>query len=381
MHVDTMSRYKYDEPLTGKALEKRIKELEDERLALLNTTENCRVGKHRTTHSEISRKYNYKIGCLRKYGFENAMKHPVLKQQAVATRRANNDIDAVTAKTQATNIERYGYANGNVKKITATKVQRFGNGYGNKTKAIDTKIRLYGDAWGSRAKIRATNIERYGYANGNVAKMRETKLAKWGNAFGNLALIRERLVELHGTTCHFNVRDKSKPSSKREQFVHDKLMYALGVNFEYAHIIDGRLYDLRYANVVVEISPTISHNSTYSFTYLSNRTADNVPIHKYYHFNKTQLALKHGYVCITIFDWHDLNDAISFIGMHLAKLPVASSDFALNPQLSDDKSTIRKHWCHLKTKEHIDDCGQDDEQMIADGYVAVYDCGHASKCK
>lgn len=372
-----MSRYKQDTPLTGAAIEKRIAELEAERDELLRATENVRLGKHKTAHSEIARKYNYKIGCLRKYGFENAMKCTALKNQAINTRRANNDVDAMIAKMQATNLKRYGHANGNVEKITATKVQRFGNGYGNKAKAIDTKKRKYGNAWGDRSKICATNLERYGYANGNVAKMCKTKRARWGNAFGNLTLIRERLADLYGAVCHFSVRSKSKPCSKLELFVHDKILHALGINFEYSHLIGGRLYDLRYNDIVIEISPTISHNSTYSFAYLNNRTHNNVPMHMHYHFDKTQLALKHGYICITIFDWYNLNDVVSIVGMHLAKLSINSTDFALNPQLSDDMSTIRKHWCHLKTKEHIEDCGQDEQEMIDAGYVAVYDCGHA----
>lgn len=116
-----MSRYKQDTPLTGAAIEKRIAELEAERDELLRATENVRLGKHKTAHSEIARKYNYKIGCLRTYGFENAMKYTVLKNQAINTRRANNDVDAMIVKMQATNLKRYSHANGNVEKLLQLK--------------------------------------------------------------------------------------------------------------------------------------------------------------------------------------------------------------------------------------------------------------------
>lgn len=66
-------------------------------------------------------------------------------------------------------------------------------------------------------------------------------------------------------------------------------------------------YDFKINNILIEINPTYSHNSTIGYRNLIK------PIDKYYHFNKTKNALNNNYRCIHIWDWDDKNKIISIL--------------------------------------------------------------------
>lgn len=153
-------------------------------------------------------------------------------------------------------------------------------------------------------KSRRQKLERYGNIYGDLDKIRQTKLARSGNAVG---INTERMIALHGVPfpCRLPqcIAANGKRISKVNQWWHDKLLQALDIDFALdATHIDKWTYDLTFAHVLVEICPTISHNSTHGFAFLSGRSTNDMPIVINYHFDKTQLALKHGYTCITIFE-------------------------------------------------------------------------------
>lgn len=376
-------------PLTGEALEKRIAELEQERDELLRTTEFVRYGPCRTTsHGNIKRNYNRRIGCLRSLGVEFPARNKdcVAKQQQTNLARHGCKAGNVEKRRQ-TNLERYGSTWGDQERCQQGKERKWGKrGIGNTQKAFDTKLRKYGNKCCDVEKRKQTVVKRYGNAWGNIDAALQTKQQRYGNKSGNLERVQEVNMERHGVPW-FCMTTKCRDAqghvkSRANHWWHDKLLQELGIDCGLDNVNLGRWsYDLDYCNehckLLIEVNPLWSHNATYGFAYLTGRTKHNKPVGKFYHFDKTQLALKHGYTCITIFEWMDDNEVIDVIRKHLAGKQVDSADFALNPQLSDDKSTIHKHWCHLKTKEHVEDCGQDEQEMINAGYVAVYDCGHA----
>ena len=339
------------EPLTGEALEARIKELEEERDRLLAETPFVRYAPRKTSHSTIKTKYNRKITCLCKYGVEHSNQCKDVTAKMVASKRAKygNGMGNV-AKQRQTNLERYGNAWGNVAKSIETKRTKWGDSLSNINKMLETKQRLYGNAFGPKQKINATTLQRYG-----VPWFCMTKKCRDANG---------------------------RPISAINKYWHDKLQQELFINCGYDEISLCRFsFDLNYSNehckLLIEINPTFSHNAAYGFAYAMGKSTHNCPYAFDYHFNKTQLALKHGYTCITIFEWMDDNEVIDTIRKHLAGEPVDSTDFALNPQLSDDKSTIRKHWHNFKTRQYAKDCGQDAQEMLDAGFLPVYDCGHA----
>ena len=73
-------------------IEKRIKELEQQRDKELLNIEEIRLNKRQTTHSKIKSRYNNKINCLKKYGVENIMHLPENKEkQKKAVNKAYTD--------------------------------------------------------------------------------------------------------------------------------------------------------------------------------------------------------------------------------------------------------------------------------------------------
>lgn len=412
----------------------RIQELEHIRdCALAAATDDAQ-------RTSIKRKYNQRIGRLRMHGVEFVQSIPGVAEKSWQTKRERNTVpthykrrttreqtEHDIAKCRASEIskqlydtpaerrlhtKRLLYGNGagdpaklshklskdSMQKLIDTKLKRYGNIYGPNAfeHAKITKLKRYGNMFGDTSKSIQTRLERYGNRSGNIKKSQDTKRKRYGNIWGDADKIRATKLERYGNAAgidtklmqqkygvpffcmHQKCRNAHKnvisATNKRWQTL---LLQELGLAFDCDDVnIERQSYDLHYKHLLIEICPTISHNSTYGYAYAIGKSKHNCPPPFDYHFNKAQLALKHGYTCITVFDWMTPEQVVDIIKQHLDKT-IDSTDFCFNPQQSIDKSTIRKHWTKLNSKEHIADIGQDDEQMIADDYVAVYDCGHA----
>lgn len=80
-----------------------------------------------------------------------------------------------------------------------------------------------------------------------------------------------------------------------------------GISFEREFCLDHKLFDFKIDNYLIEINPTITHNSTYTpFSYSK-------PLAKTYHRDKSRLAEAHGYTCIQLFEWEDSKKLINII--------------------------------------------------------------------
>jgi hypothetical protein len=66
-------------------------------------------------------------------------------------------------------------------------------------------------------------------------------------------------------------------------------------------------YDFCVGNILIEINPSSTHNSTWGF----RSNVDMVP--KNYHYNKSQYANKYGYQCIHVWDWDDKEKIINIL--------------------------------------------------------------------
>lgn len=219
-------------------------------------------------------------------------------------------------------------------------------------------------------KTQQTNLARYGHVNGDVEKMCKTKIAKYGNIFCSKAKYEATCTERYGVP-YFCMHAKCKSAqgrvcSKLNETWRNKIFELTGYLFEYERNDIGHWsYDLHLGNVLIEISPTVSHNSTYSFAYYIGRTKRNVPYDKLHHYRKMKAAVDAGCVLIMIWDWSNTDDIIRLINN-------AMSGKFVNDQHVD---AVQLHWHNRLTGEHQLDCGQDAQQMIDAGFVAVYDCG------
>lgn len=390
--------------LTDEQIEVQVAQLEAERDALLAKTEIVRLGKRKTNHTMIKSMYSTRINRLRRLRGE----------------RYQMPADTLEHRRQV-NIERYGYPQGNVKKISATKKERYGNAFCDQAKArktkrerwgnegpgdiqkmLDTKQKRYGNKMGDIDKMVSTKIERYGDAFGNRTKINDTKLQLYGNIFGDKKRMQQTNMERYGVPffcMHQKCRDANGcAKSKVNHWWHDKLLQELGIDCGLDNVTIGFFsYDLSYANehckLLIEINPTVTHNSTYDYKYYTGKSAYNNPISIDTHLNKLRAAVKNGYRLITVFDWMHDDDVIAAIDTAIhgtvehplnVELDLCIADIGWYIDNGFDINPIRidTHWCKIVKRKHAinhipDSNDLDIDALLTNNYVKVYDCGHA----
>lgn len=170
-----------------------------------------------------------------------------------------------------------------------------------------------------KEKIKQTNLERYGvenvfqseevkekiketinkkYSVNNV--MQNTDFSHKQNEAASKTILEKYGVEyfcLHPDCQKSSSGSNSKPNKKFENMLKN-------IEYKREYVIDNRSFDFKVENTLIEIDPSITHNST--FGYKSKK-----PMDKNYHLEKSRLAIKNGYRCIHIFDWDDANKVIN----------------------------------------------------------------------
>lgn len=81
-----------------------------------------------------------------------------------------------------------------------------------------------------------------------------------------------------------------------EAFAH--LLDKYNLEYEREFPLSKYKYDFKVGNILFEINPTATHNSTYGIYYRDG-------LDKKYHYNKTKLAFDNGYHCVNVWDWDD----------------------------------------------------------------------------
>ena len=100
-----------------------------------------------------------------------------------------------------------------------------------------------------------------------------------------------------------NGPNKKNNSKKNKEFA--ELLDVAELEYEREFILGEYIYDFKIGDILVEINPTITHNS-YKGLYNNPKSA-------YYHQNKTINALENGYACINIWDWDNRVEIIKMI--------------------------------------------------------------------
>lgn len=282
-----------------------------------------------------------------KYGVENIsqVKEVADKISKAWKSKSKEDIAERTSRTKQTKLERYGDENYvNREKQVNTVLKRYGVDNYSKTKEcqekiINTNLKKYGreratqntevskkisDAWRHKTKEELqeienkrikTNLEVYGVPytiqTENVqAKIRENNLKKYGSPYSIASKeIRDKVMttclERYGVpyNCLTPGCINANPSliSKINLRFRDKLN-SYGIENKMEFTIGKYSFDFKVGNVLLEINPTYTHNSTYSTTI--GKMMIN-PKEQDYHYNKTKLAIENGYRCIHIWDWDD----------------------------------------------------------------------------
>ena len=215
--------------------------------------------------------------CLEKYGYETPLKNP-----------------EIIKKTKATIIKKYGVDNVMKSKVVQEKVQ-------------ETCLQRYGvkNVFESKEFQEKADLQmqkRYGAKNSSQVKsikrkQEETCLQKYGIRF---YCISEDCQGKNGFTI----------SKANKEF--SKLLLENDIRHQLEKNIKRYSYDIFIEddNIVLEINPTYTHNST-NGTWFHN--SKKKPLEKDYHYNKTIVAKQSGYRCIHIFDWDDKEKIINLL--------------------------------------------------------------------
>lgn len=253
--------------------------------------------------------------------------------------------ESIIAKRQATCLEKYGNKNyNNTNKNKETCLKNYGVDNPQKSSIIRDKSRQtcidrYGvdNPWKSnivKEKIKQTNLERYGSSsyfstldflnsqqdrNNNrteeewfeiLEKRRKTCLEKYGvestSKLPEVKLKAEQTnIEKYGVPYRCLASDfiTKYGADSKPNLEFAKILDSLNIEYTREFQLSRYRYDFKVNNILIEIDPTFTHNSTSNFF-------NNKGIDKDYHFNKSMCAFDNNYKCVHIFDWDDIDKII-----------------------------------------------------------------------
>lgn len=238
-------------------------------------------------------------------------------------------------------------------------------------KIKDTSIRLYGvDSYSKtdecKEVTRKVNLQKYGVEyHTQTTQWREFKSNFYANrseeeiqeSNNKRAITMQEKYGVDWYCMHPGSRNKNKRNSKPNL----KFKTLLEQNgFEVDEVknrefpINNYQYDFKINNILIEINPSTTHNSTFGI-YGGN------PLDKFYHYNKTKYALDNGFRCLNVFDWTDKEIIIKLLK---------------EENFLQVEGQIQKHLFNMKTKEHILSNDLDINSLEdSNHWVEIYDEG------
>jgi len=283
-------------------------------------------------------KEKVKETSLEKYGVEHPLSAPEVRSKIRESNLEKYGVEHpqqslnIREKTRQTNLKRYGvehvFQNEDIKnKIGDTNLEKYGarNPFASpeiQEKIRETLLETYGVTNPSQMKshkdkVRQTSLERYGFSSFVASpevqsKMKETMLKNWG---AEHALQVPELKEKAASTFETNVNNNSiqvagrisKLNRNFKEFLKDRF----DVEAIFEKTVDGCSYDLYVSekNMLIELNPVISHNSTVAYRCVVESCdlpcTKHEPVKPSYHFDRAVIAQKNGMYLTQIYDWDD----------------------------------------------------------------------------
>ena len=213
-----------------------------------------------------------------------------------------------------------------------TSIERYGVDV--PTKSVEIKDKLRDAAFNSLEQRKQTNLDRYGVDNpvksdeirkkiSNTVKSKEcqkkirsTMVERYGVPFSMqnpelLSKYSETVQEKYGVPYYCmkdECRDANGFTKSKLNQRYFKIFQDLGFDAEQEFNLGRRSYDFKIGNILIEIDPTISHNS-----FMSIYDKDSHGLDMNYHRDKSNLAKENGYQCIHIFDWDDFDKILDIL--------------------------------------------------------------------
>lgn len=157
-----------------------------------------------------------------------------------------------------------------------------------------------------KERVAQVKLEKYGDPNyNNVEQYRETCQRKYGVPNPQqVPAIQEKTSETcqsrygYAWSCMRPEARSVSSNDSRPNQAFAALLDRQGIVYEREFPIMNRSYDFKVGQILVEINPFPTHNSTWGI-------AKGEPTSPKYHFEKSQLARENGYRCIHVWDWDD----------------------------------------------------------------------------
>ena len=146
-----------------------------------------------------------------------------------------------------------------------------------KEKSKQTCLEKYGVEYTSQAEITKTHIK-------------QTNLERYGVPYN---CMRKEARIGHGSDSKPNLDFAAKLDS-------------LNIAYEREFALSKYVYDFKIGDILVEIDPTITHNSSVNIFGGEPKPND-------YHLKKSQVARNNGYECIHVWDWDDVDRIVNYL--------------------------------------------------------------------
>lgn len=256
-----------------------------------------------------SMKQRYKETMKKKYGVENPMQSERLKSHI--------DFEKSTKKRLKTIKEKYG------ENFCGYQLyrQRLSERERNKLdKEMSEKIKDYYNEHPEKSEQISESIRKHYHEHPELKQQISSSLKK---TYREHPEVISKWLEKRATTIREKYGESgpwkliSKTNREWQQYLREQL------NLEFRFEVDGfdLFYENEYVKLAIEINPTISHNSTYSFAYITGLEKENRPLRHDYHYKKYLKAKELGYFLISVFDWYDREKIVDLIKSKLRILP------------------------------------------------------------
>lgn len=327
-----LDKFGVENPFQSKDIQNKIKENNLKQYGVEYSTQRSSVKEKinkSTFESQGAKRYiqtndgknKYKQTCLEKYGVENAYQSNEKKQKIRQTclEKYGNEIPCKTSTIK--------------EKMKNNSLNKYGTLYPVQSNIVKSKIL---DSWKNKSsediqtiinKTKQTKLKRYGnenYVNKEQIKeslnnrsfeeKQQTSLLHMQNWISKSDKEKQEILEKRKQTNQFKYKtnwyveniDKTKNhgsiSKLNLNFVKQLNENNINCNLEFK--LDGKSFDIKVNNTLIEINPTYTHNSTKGAMFSNNQYISD-PMPKDYHLEKSLLAEKYNYFCLHVFDWDD----------------------------------------------------------------------------
>ena len=286
-------------------------------------------------HFEISVPYLFRL--FKEYNINKSKEAHTIKIKESKLSLYGDENYNNRLKAEETTLEKYGVKNVSQADFVREKISNSWKTSDSRknmhSRFLKTIIEKYGslDVYYAQKyqKTSETTYQRYGVDNAAKLESTKEKIAK---------SLKETFLDKYGVECYWQTPDCKKSFASVHSSYNDafaNLLEEYHINYEREFSISRYSYDFKVGNILIEINPFATHNSTWS-------PFGTAPKDKHYHHVKTKIAIENGYRCINVWDWDNIDKIVSLL-------------------LPKEKIYARK--CHIKL---IDDIS------VVDSFLNIY---------